>query len=190
MNKKMLSLLLKRNIRKIENKDLYDYLDNFSLVSSELSLNNKIQINSYEKTLIDVKDLKKMLNFLAKITGSCIFIVSKEHLFYSGSDNNSDFSTFKKLELYRNTLEKTTKNEIMTRVKGKKRIHDFNIIVEPTINKIQIDDSLLISIKSPQTSMYFGFLGSLNGDIDLLVAILKYLSESPTFNERLSRIFN
>ena len=190
MDKRKLSLLLKRNIKKIQNKDLYDYLDSYSLNSSELSINTKLQINSFEKTLLDVRDLKKMLNFLSKVTGTCAFVVSKDHLFYSGNDRNSDFTTFKKLGVYRKTLENTKLNEFLSKVKEKQILHDFNIQIEPKINKIQIEDSVLISIKLPNSELYLGFLGSLEGDIDLLVAIFKYLSNSVTFNERLGRIFN
>jgi len=190
MDKRKLSLLLKRNIKKIQNKDLYDYLDTYSIESSELSISAKIQINGFEKTLLDVRDLKKLLNFLSKVTGTCSFIVSKDHLFYSGSDRNSDFTTFKKLGVYRKTLESTKLNEFLTKVKEKQILHDFNIQIEPKINKIQIEDSILISVKLPNSDLYFGFLGSLDGDIDLLVAIFKYLTNSVTFNERLSRIFN
>ncbi len=189
MDKRKLSQLLKRNIKKIQNKDLYDYLDYFSLNSSELSIATKIQINSFEKTLIDVRDLKKLLNFLAKITGTCSFIVSKDHLFYSGSDRNSDFTTFKKLGVYRKTLETAKLEDFLSRVREKEILHDFNIQIEPKINKIQIEDSMLISIKLPNSELYLGFLGSLDGDIDLLVALFKYLSNSVTFNERLGRIF-
>ena len=190
MDKRKLSLLLKRNIKKIQNKDLYDYLDSYSINSSELSIATKIQINSFEKTLLDVRDLKKMLNFLAKVTGTCSFIVSKDHLFYSGSDRNSDFTTFKKLGVYRKTLESTKLTEFLSKVKEKEILHDFNIQIEPKINKIQIEDSILISVKLPNSDLYLGFLGSIEGDIDLLVAIFKYLSNSVTFNERLTRIFN
>lgn len=190
MDKRKLSLLLKRNIKKIQNKDLYDYLDTYSIESSELSISTKIQINGFEKTLLDVRDLKKLLNFLSKVTGTCSFIVSKDHLFYSGSDRNSDFTTFKKLGVYRKTLESTKLNEFLNKVKEKQILHDFNIQIEPKINKIQIEDSVLISVKLPNSDLYFGFLGSLDGDIDLLVAIFKYLTNSVTFNERLSRIFN
>lgn len=190
MDKRKLSLLLKRNIKKIQNKDLYDYLDSYSLGSSELSISLKLQINSFEKTLLDVRDLKKMLNFLSKITGTCSFVVSKDHLFYSGSDRNSDFTTFKKLGVYRKTLEATKLSEFLGRVKDKEVLHDFNIQIEPKINKIQIEDSVLISVKLPNSDLYFGFLGSLDGDIDLIASIFKYLSNSKTFNERLSRIFN
>lgn len=190
MDKRKLSLLLKRNIKKIQNKDLYDYLDSYSLISSELSIATKLQINSFEKTLLDVRDLKKMLNFISKVTGTCSFIVSKDHLFYSGSDRNSDFTTFKKLGVYRKTLESTKLNEFLSKVKEKEILHDFNIQIEPKINKIQIEDSILISVKLPNSDLYLGFLGSIDGDIDLLVAIFKYLLNSVTFNERLTRIFN
>lgn len=190
MDKRKLSLLLKRNIKKIQNKDLYDYLDSYSLNSSELSIATKLQINSFEKTLLDVRDLKKMLNFISKVTGTCSFIVSKDHLFYSGSDRNSDFTTFKKLGVYRKTLESTKLNEFLSKVKEKEILHDFNIQIEPKINKIQIEDSILISVKLPNSDLYLGFLGSIDGDIDLLVAIFKYLLNSVTFNERLTRIFN
>jgi len=190
MDKRKLSLLLKRNIKKIQNKDLYDYLDSYSLNSSELSIATKLQINSFEKTLLDVRDLKKMLNFISKVTGTCSFIVSKDHLFYSGSDRNSDFTTFKKLGVYRKTLESTKLNEFLSKVKEKEILHDFNIQIEPKINKIQIEDSILISVKLPNSDLYLGFLGSIDGDIDLLVAIFKYLLNSVTFNERLARIFN
>lgn len=190
MDKRKLSLLLKRNIKKIQNKDLYDYLDSYSLNSSELSIATKIQINSFEKTLLDVRDLKKMLNFISKVTGTCSFIVSKDHLFYSGSDRNSDFTTFKKLGVYRKTLESTKLNEFLSKVKEKEILHDFNIQIEPKINKIQIEDSILISVKLPNSDLYLGFLGGIDGDIDLLVAIFKYLLNSVTFNERLTRIFN
>lgn len=190
MDKRKLSFLLKRNIKKIQNKDLYDYLDTFSINSSELSLNNKIQINNFEKSLLDVKDLKKMLNFIAKISGFCVFIVSKDHLFYSGSDKNSDFSTYKKLNSYRQTLESTSIPDLIGALNKKSRIHDFNIVVDPTINKTQVEDSLLISIDLPSSGLKIGFLGSLDSDIDTLVGLLKYLGNSQTFNERLSRIFN
>lgn len=190
MDKRKLSLLLKRNIKKIQNKDLYDYLDSYSLNSSELSIATKLQINSFEKTLLDVRDLKKMLNFISKVTGTCSFIVSKDHLFYSGSDRNSDFTTFKKLGVYRKTLESTKLNEFLSKVKEKEILHDFNIQIEPKINKIQIEDSILISVKLANSDLYLGFLGSIDGDIDLLVAIFKYLLNSVTFNERLTRIFN
>jgi hypothetical protein len=190
MDKRKLSLLLKRNIKKIQNKDLYDYLDSYSLGSSELSISLKLQINSFEKTLLDVRDLKKLLNFLSKVTGTCSFVVSKDHLFYSGSDRNSDFTTFKKLGVYRKTLESTKLSEFLLRVRDKEVLHDFNIQIEPKMNKIQIEDSVLISVKLPNSDLYLGFLGSIDGDIDLLVAMFKYLSNSKTFNERLSRIFN
>ena len=190
MDKRKLSLLLKRNIKKIQNKDLYDYLDSYSLNSSELSIATKLQINTFEKTLMDVRDLKKLLNFLSKVSGSCSFVVSKDHLFYSGSDRNSDFTTFKKLGVYRKTLENTKLNDFLSTVKEKQILHDFNIQIEPKINKIQIEDSVLISVKLPNSDLYLGFLGSLEGDIDLLVAVFKYLTNSATFNERLARIFN
>jgi hypothetical protein len=190
MDKRKLSLLLKRNIKKIQNKDLYDYLDNFAVNSSELSLNNKIQISNFEKSLMDVKDLKKLLNYLSKITGFCVFIVSKDHLFYSGSDKNSDFSTYKKLESYRKSIERIEIIDLIARVNDKSRVHDFNLIVDPKLDKTQVEDSLLLSTNLPGTSLSLGFLGSLDSDIDLLVGILKYLSNSQTFNERLSRIFN
>jgi len=190
MDKRKLSLLLKRNIKKIQNKDLYDYLDSYSINSSELSIATKLQINSFEKTLLDVRDLKKLLNFLTKITGTCSFVVSKDHLFYSGSDRNSDFTTYKKLGVYRKTLENTKLNDFLTTVREKKIIHDFNIQIEPKINKIQIEDSILMSVKLPNSNLYIGFLGSIDGDIDMLVAIFKYLSNSATFNDRLGRIFN
>ena len=190
MDKRKLSLLLKRNIKKIQTKDLYEYLDSYSLESSELSIATKLQINSFEKTLLDVRDLKKLLNFLSKITGTCSFVVSKDHLFYSGSDRNSYFTTFKKIGVYRKTLETSKLSEFLAKVKEKQILHDFNIQLEPKINKIQIEDSLLISIKLPNSDLYFGFLGNLDGDIDLLIAIFKYISNSSTFNERLARIFN
>jgi len=190
MDKRKLSLLLKRNIKKIQNKDLYEYLENFGSENSDLSLNTKIQINNYEKSLIDIRDLKKMLGFLAQITRSCCFIVSRDHLFYSGTDRNSDFSTYKKLEVYQKTLEKTSKLELVKVVKDKSRLHELNILVEPKINQIQIEDSLLIGVKLPNSNLYFGFLGSMDNDFDLLVSLFKYLINSPTFNERLARMFN
>ena len=190
MDKRKLCSLLKRNIKKIQNKDLYDYLDTFSVNTAELSLNNKIQINTYEKSLIDVKDVKKLLNFLSKISGLCVFIVSKDHLFYSGSDKNSDFSTYKKLESYRKTLENVKISDFVAKAAEKSRIHDFNVVVEPTLNKVQIEDSLLLASNLPNSSLTIGFLGNLDSDLDLLVGILKYLINSKTFNERLARIFS
>lgn len=190
MDKRKLSFLLKRNIKKIQNKDLYDYLDSFSVNSSELSLNNKIQISIYEKSLMDVKDLKKLLNYLSKISGMCVFIVSKDHLFYSGNDKNSDFSTYKKLEKYRKTLSEVSLNRFISSISDKSRIHDFNIIVDPKLDKIQIDDSYLLSTKLSETGLTVGFLGSMDTEIDLGVGVLKYLVNSKTFNERLARIFN
>jgi hypothetical protein len=190
MDKRKLSLLLKRNIKKIQNKDLYDYLDNFSVNSSELSLNSKIQISNYEKSIIDVKDVKKLLNYLSKISGFCVFLVSKDHLFYSGNDRNSDFSTYKKLETYRKSLETVTINDLIKSINNKSRVHDYNIIVDPTLNKIQIEDSLLLATNLPGLGLSIGFLGGLETDLDMIVGILKYLSNSRTFNERLARIFN
>lgn len=190
MDKRKLSYLLKRNIKKIQNKDLYDYLDSFSLNSSELSLNNKIQISNYEKSLMDVKDLKKLLNYLSRISGLCAFIVSKDHLFYSGNDKNSDFTTYKKLEKYRKSLAEVSVSQLITRVNDKTRIHDFNIIVDPKLDKVQIDDSYLLATKLPEAGLTIGFLGSIDTEIDLGVGVLKYLVNSQTFNERLSRIFN
>jgi len=190
MDKRKLSLLLKRNIKKIQNKDLYDYLDNFSVNSSELSLNSKIQISNYEKSIIDVKDVKKLLNYLSKISGFCVFLVSKDHLFYSGNDRNSDFSTYKKLETYRKSLETVTINDLIKSINTKSRVHDYNIIVDPTLNKIQIEDSLLLATNLPGLGLSIGFLGGLDTDLDMIVGILKYLSNSSTFNERLARIFN
>ena len=104
MDKRKLSLLLKRNIRKIESQDVYDYLDRFVLKNSELDLASKLKINTLERSLIDIKDVKKFLNHLSKITGFCVFIISKNHLFYSGTDANSDFTTFNKLSLFRHSL--------------------------------------------------------------------------------------
>jgi hypothetical protein len=190
MDKRKLSLLLKRNIKKIQNKDLYEYLDNFGSENSDLSLNTKIQINNFEKSLIDIRDLKKMLGFLSSLTRCCSFIVSRDHLFYSGSDKNSDFSTYKKLEVYQKTLEQTSKLELIKVVKDKTRLHELNILVDPKISQFQIEDSLLIGVKLPNSNLYLGFLGNIDSDFDLQVAIFKYLANSPTFNERLSRMFN
>jgi hypothetical protein len=116
--------------------------------------------------------------------------VSKDHLFYSGNDRNSDFSTYKKLETYRKSLETVTINDLIKSINSKSRVHDYNIIVDPTLNKIQIEDSLLLATNLPGLGLSIGFLGGLDTDLDMIVGILKYLSNSRTFNERLARIFN
>ena len=49
MDKRKLSLLLKRNIKRIESQDVYEYLDRYVLNKSELDLSNKLKINSNKK---------------------------------------------------------------------------------------------------------------------------------------------
>lgn len=189
MDKRKLSLLLKRNIRKIENQDVYDYLDKFVLNKSELDLASKLRINTLEKSLIDVKDLKKFLNHLSKYTGFCVFLISKNHLFYSGNDTNSDFTTFNKLSLFKHSLKDIENNKLIKLINQKSNQHDYNVQVLPNMDKYQVEDSLLMSIRLPNSNLNLGILGSMDSDLETTVNVLNYLYNSQTFNERISRIF-
>ena len=190
MDKRKLSLLLKRNIRKIENQDVYDYLDKYVINKSELDLNNKLKINNFERSLINIKDIKKFLNYLSKLTGFCVFIVSKNHLFYSGNDSHSDFTTYNKLNLFRHSLKEIENKKLYSLISQKSNSHDFNVKVSPEIDKFQIEDSLLVTIRLPFSNLNIGVLGSLESDVETTVNILSYLHNSQTFNERVSRIFS
>lgn len=189
MDKRKLSLLLKRNIRKIDSSDVYDYLDKFVLNKSELDLSSKLKISSLEKSLIDVKDLKRFLNHLSKITGFCVFIISKNHLFYSGNDSNTDFTTFNKLNLFRHSLKDIENGKLYQLINQKSNSHDLNVQVLPNLDKFQVEDSLLVTIRLANTNLNLGVLGSLDSDLESTVSILNYLYNSQTFNERVSRIF-
>ncbi len=189
MDKRKLSLLLKRNIRKIESQDVYDYLDKFVLNKSELDLASKLKLNTLEKSLIDIKDVKKFLNHISKLTGFCVFIISKNHLFYSGNDSNSDFTTFNKLSLFRHSLKDIENGKLLKLINQKSNQHDYNVKVVPNLDKFQIEDSLLVSVRLPHSSLNLGVLGGMDSDLETTVNIINYLYNSQTFNERISRIF-
>jgi len=189
MDKRKLSLLLKRNIRRIESGDVYEYLDRYVLNKPELDLSNKLKINSLEKSLLDIKDVKKFLNHLSKLTGYCVFIISKNHLFYSGNDASSDYSTFNKLTLFRHSLKDIENGKLLSLINQKSNQHDFNVQVVSNLDKFQIEDSLLVSVRLPNSNLNLGVLGALDSDLDTTVNVLNYLYNSQTFNERLSRIF-
>lgn len=190
MDKRKLSLLLKRNIRKIENKDVYDYLDKYVINKSELDLNNKLKINNYERNLLDIKDVKKFLNYLSNLTGFCVFIVSKNHLFYSGTDSNSDFTTYNKLNLFRHSLKEIENKKLYSLLNQKNNQHEFNVKVSPEIDKFQVEDSLLVSVKLPFSNLNLGVLGTIESDLETTINILSYLHNSQTFNERITRILS
>lgn len=188
MDKRKINSLVKRKIQQIKISDLKDLHSTSTLLSS-ISLHTKIQISSYLRDLMDVKDLKKLLNYLSKSTSLCFFVVSKDHLFFSGTDDISELTTYNKLNLFRFSLKDFQIKKIQ-----KAMVEAGNEPVEgelsTRIDSYMVDNSLLIAGKIPSSNLYLGVLGSEYSEFPNSIPLLEFLLSQEAFSERIARIFN
>ena len=138
---------------------------------------------------MDVKDLKKMLNYLSKSTSLCFFVVSKDHLFFSGYDDVSELTTYNKLNLFRFSLKDFQIKKIQ------KAINEVNSGATKTelstkIDSYMVDNSVLVAGKIPNSTLYLGILGSEYSEFSNSLPLIEFLITSDQFSERIARIFN
>jgi hypothetical protein len=194
MEKRKLSLILKRKVEEVKVPDLEQFLGSSSTLATQLNLHTKIQLSSLIRGMLDVKDLKKVLNYLTKNSGFCVFLVSKDHLFYSGSDSHSDLTTYNKLNLFRFSLKEIQIKKLKNFMKANESESDSKKGFAQHIDTYKIEDSLILATKLSNSSLYLGFLGpfdmELSSEFEAVISLLDYLGNNETFNERIARIFN